>query len=193
MAKGISIAALILAFLVPFVGLILGIVALHQERQSGGNSTVAVLAIVFGALGTFISAIMLVGFIAAFGVFSPAQFTQERCVGEAVRFACASSVASVDPATGTVQIALMNGVGQAVRITGVESSGSCGVAEPVFAVRRDGQIIPTGELRPNDIFVLEVACDPVRGGIFDESFTIRYDQVDGMTGLRGTIEVVAMV
>ena len=48
--KGLSIAAIILAFLVPLVGLILGIVALVQAKKAGRKNGLALAAVIIGAV-----------------------------------------------------------------------------------------------------------------------------------------------
>lgn len=50
--RGLAIAAFVLAFVVPPVGAILGIVALVKLRKNGGKQGLAIAAIVLGALFT---------------------------------------------------------------------------------------------------------------------------------------------
>ena len=48
--KGLSIAAIIFAFLVPIVGLILGIVAMVQSKKAGRKNGLALASVIIGAL-----------------------------------------------------------------------------------------------------------------------------------------------
>lgn len=50
--KGLSIASLILAFIVAPVGLVLGIVAMIKSKKLGRPNGLAIAAIILGALGT---------------------------------------------------------------------------------------------------------------------------------------------
>ena len=203
MVLGISVAALILSFLIPFVGLILGFVALREERAAGESGTLAIVAIVIGALGTIMLVVIVaIASIAAFGVFSPQRFSQERCVGDSTKFACTTNAIAVLP-DGVVQLGLRNGVGESVTITSIETSRDCGVAtltpaagetarEGEFILRRGSEVITDQQIHPNDVFVLEAHCQRPTGGVFDETFTVWYD-VGGISGLRGTVEGVAKI
>ena len=144
--------------------------------------------------------VIAVAALAAFGVFNPQRFAQERCVGDATKFACTTNAISLDPATGDIQIGLTNGVGETVNITGITTSGDCGVASFApgdwetanqFSITRGGADATSEELRPNDNLILLISCNEQNpGGVFDETFTIQYEIVDGVSNLRGTVEAV---
>lgn len=144
--------------------------------------------------------VIAVAALAAFGVFNPQRFAQERCVGDATKFACTTNAISLDPATGAVQIGLTNGAGETVNITEVRTTGDCGVptftpgtagTAGQFSLTRAGSDVTSDELRPNDNFILALSCDTQNpGGVFDETFTIEYEIVGGIGNLRGTVEAV---
>ena len=140
--------------------------------------------------------VIAVAALAAFGVFNPQRFAQERCVGDSTKFACASNSIAIDTDTNVLQLDLRNGAGETVNITGVTASenGDCGVIDQStgWEVRMDGSVVDPPELRPNDRFILAVTCasTPSEGGVFDDTFRIQYDVVGGVTGLHGSIEAV---
>lgn len=66
--RGLTIAAFVLAFLVPIVGAILGIVALVKARKNGGPQGLAIAAIILGVLftiGWIIATVMMLGLVGA--------------------------------------------------------------------------------------------------------------------------------
>jgi hypothetical protein len=67
--KTLGIVALILAFFVQLVGLILGIIALVQSRKAGAKNTPAlwaiIISIVLGIIGIIIAVVLIGGLIAA--------------------------------------------------------------------------------------------------------------------------------
>jgi hypothetical protein len=67
--KTLGIVALILAFFVQLVGLILGIIALVQSRKAGAKNTPAlwaiIISIVLGIIGIIIAVVVIGGLIAA--------------------------------------------------------------------------------------------------------------------------------
>ena len=77
----IVIIAFVLAFILPIVGLILGIIALNKvnktEEKTGKG--LAIASIVIGAILTPLY-FMFIGAIAYFGVMNPSTFIPERCV-----------------------------------------------------------------------------------------------------------------
>lgn len=69
-AKGLSIAAMILAFLLPLIGLILGIIAMVQSKKAGQKNGLALASVIIAAVLTIvgiISSILIIGSMAAFG------------------------------------------------------------------------------------------------------------------------------
>jgi hypothetical protein len=150
----------------------------------------AIIAIVIGALGMILFAFVVFGAaFAAFGVFNPQRFAQERCTGDSTKFACTSSAVLTDVLSDSVALQFINGAGETVLLTGVSVEGSCG---EVLSVTVDGVQLPV-ELAPNEEAVLEVGCreGSVReGSVFEDRFTIGYDVVGGVSGLSGLIEVV---
>lgn len=78
----IVIIAFVLSFILPIVGLVLGIIALKKvnktEERSGKG--LAIAAIVIGAVLTIPAMIMIIGAMSYFMVLSPSTFIPERCV-----------------------------------------------------------------------------------------------------------------
>ena len=130
-----------------------------------------------------------------FGEFDQQRFSQERCVGDATKFACTERIISLDPQTGTVGIELVNGVGETVEIDSVSTNdySSCGIEKPSFSLIRDGTDVTGQPLEANDEFTLRVECEPQPSGkTFDETFTIHFSIIDGISNLQGTIETVVL-
>lgn len=68
--KGLSIAAIILAFLMPVIGLILGIVAMVQSKKAGRKNGLALAAVIIGAVLIVVGIIVwivVLGSLAAVG------------------------------------------------------------------------------------------------------------------------------
>ena len=68
--KGLSIAAIILAFLMPLIGLILGIVAIVQSKKAGRKNGLALAAVIIGAVLIVVGIIvwiLVLGSLAAVG------------------------------------------------------------------------------------------------------------------------------
>ena len=77
----LAIVALILAFIMPLIGLILGIIALVQIKkkgQKGKGLAIAAIIIPVVFIGLF-----FVMFAAYFGILDPARITPERCQSSA--------------------------------------------------------------------------------------------------------------
>ena len=127
-----------------------------------------------------------------FGAFDQQRFTQERCVGDTTKFACVENTVSLE-ADGTVTMMLQNGAGESVSITGLTTSEDCGVEEPSFTIIRDGAEVTGQVLEPDDAFSLIVGCEPYpQDSVFDETFVIHYGIVDGVSGLRASVEAVVL-
>ena len=143
--------------------------------------------------------VIAVAALAAFGVFNPQRFAQERCVGESTKFACASNTIAIEllETGSSLQLDLRNGAGETVIITGVsprDSGGSCGTIGNNWAAIRGGEVLDftNDTLRPNDRFILAVNCSASMNpdGVFDDQFTITYNIEGGVTGVRGTVDAV---
>jgi hypothetical protein len=136
--------------------------------------------------------VIAVAALAAFGVFNPQRFAQERCVGDSTKFACTSDALSFDVATETLVMEISNGAGSTVNITGISSSadGDCG---SVSTWQLDSNGADTAaSYRPNEQVLVSITCanDITEGGVFQDTFDIEYDIVDGVPGLEGSIETV---
>lgn len=91
-SSGLSIASLILAVLIPVVGLILGIVARVQAKRAGSPTAIATVAVVVGAvlsvIWTVVIALIVWGGLTAY-------YAEETSSGEAVEIPVPDSAKSV--------------------------------------------------------------------------------------------------
>lgn len=106
--KGLSIAAIILAFLVPVVGLILGIVAMVQSKKAGHKNGLALAAVIIGAVLTvawvafFMISALLIGSVVAAGgeavmeVVTACQNGAESVTFEGQTISCEDVLASIE-------------------------------------------------------------------------------------------------
>lgn len=135
--------------------------------------------------------VIAVAALAAFGVFSPERFAQERCVGDSTKFACATAQVAVDTTANNVSFELTNGAGNEVSITSVRASGE-GDCHTDSTTDLTYSLSPAGNQSPNDDFIVTVTCPSgvSEGGVFQDTFRLNYDIVDGLTGLNGRVEVV---
>ena len=191
MARTLSILALIFAFIMPLVGLVLGVVALATKPE-GEKDGLAIAALIVSVVWSGVVFIVFVAGIAAFGVFNPQRFAQEQCIGDSTKFACASNAISVNDSTGAMQFLLNNGAGESVNVTGVSTStgGSCALSRWELLDPSSGTSIRGVAIRPNQNVVFEATCGPQKpGGVFQETFTIHYDVIGGVSGLSSSVEV----
>ena len=79
--KTMGIVGLILAFLLPLVGLILSIIAVVQSKKAGVKNTPGVIGIIVGALFTVLALVFIIVVFAAFG--GVAGEVLEACSGGA--------------------------------------------------------------------------------------------------------------
>lgn len=66
--KGITIAGVVFAFLIPLLGLILSIVALVQSRSAGQKNGLAIAGIIISIVWPIVLSIVISAIIAATGV-----------------------------------------------------------------------------------------------------------------------------
>ncbi len=127
MTKTLSILAFILAFILPLVGLILGIVALVKVNKGKAEGKgFAIAAIVIGAVSTVIVPLLIfIGSLAYFGTMNPSTLLPEKCTFP-VGLSCADF--SVTPTS--ISIILRNGAGRDMVVNSLEATsealqGSC--------------------------------------------------------------------
>ena len=127
--KTLAIIALVCAFLIPPLGVILGIVAL--TKHAGGRGP-AIAAIVIGAILTLaLPFLILVGSIAYYGVLNPATMIPERCAFTA-GVQCTDWDYVNDGAQSRFELIITNGIGyqielEEVRLSSSDLSGTCEV------------------------------------------------------------------
>lgn len=127
MTKTLSILAFILAFILPLVGLILGIVALVKvNKGEAEGKRFAIAAIVIGAVFTFILPFLIViGSLAYFGTMNPSTLLPEKC-----SFPLSLSCSDFLVTPTSISIVLRNGVGRDMVVNSLEATsealqGSC--------------------------------------------------------------------
>lgn len=102
--KGLSIAAIILAVLMPLIGLILGIIAMVQSKKAGRKNGLALAAIIVSVVLMVIgviSAIMIIGSMAALG--GNVMEAVEACQSGASSVMVAGQTVSCDEILSSVQ------------------------------------------------------------------------------------------
>ncbi|MCP3686239.1 MAG: DUF4190 domain-containing protein [bacterium] len=85
--KNLAILGLILAFLIPLAGFIVGIIALSRINKQGGEGKgVAIAAVAISCIGMILVLIfvipfvfVIIGSLSYFGVMEPGNFVPERC------------------------------------------------------------------------------------------------------------------
>jgi hypothetical protein len=118
----LAILSLIFAFLVPLVGLILGIIALVQINKSGQKGKGLAIAGIIVSIMWFFVIIVLIGSLAYFGVFSPDSWLPEACsVGAGIE--CRDWSISSD---GTYSLSLVNQLGVDISdVSALTYQGTC--------------------------------------------------------------------
>ena len=138
--------------------------------------------------------VIAVAALAAFGVFNPQRFAQERCVGDSTKFACSSNAISINDSTGTVQFELTNAAGSTVNITSVSttSDGSCTLSSySLLDPSNSSNVLTNQAIAANQNFILEAVCgQQAPKGVFQDTFTVHYGIVGGVQNLKGDIQVV---
>lgn len=82
--KGLSIAAIILAFLMPLIGLILGIVAMVQSKKIGQKNGLALAAVIISVVLLIVGIISLIVFISGMAALGgTAMEAAEACMNGA--------------------------------------------------------------------------------------------------------------
>jgi hypothetical protein len=120
--KTLAILAFIFAFVIPLVGLILGIVAVSKiSKGEGEGKGLAIAAIAIGAVFTLIVPILLVciGSLAYFGVMNPSAVLPEKC-SFPISLTCVDW--SVTP--NSINLILQNGAGRDMMINSIEATSN---------------------------------------------------------------------
>lgn len=127
MAKTLSIIAFILAFILPLVGLILGIVALVKiNRGQAEGKGFAVAAIVLGAIFTLVLPVLVfIGGLAYFGVLNPSTMLPDKCTFPILMVCVDYKVTS-----NSIMLQLQNGAGRDMIVNSLVATseavqGSC--------------------------------------------------------------------
>jgi len=128
-----------------------------------------------------LAAIIAIGVLAYFGVFSPSKFVSDTYTLNAP-FNLRAVAASV--ATG-VQLDVLNGAGETVTITAITVSGCAGAVTPGLPYLQ-----PTGNYT-----VYTVPCVPAltAGNIFRGDVTVTYTKGDSALPQRATGSIVTRV
>ncbi len=126
MSKTLSIIAFILAFILPLVGLILGIVALVKiNRGQAEGKGLAVAAIVLGAIFTLVLPVLVfIGGLAYFGVLSPSTRIPDKCTFP-ILMSCVDYKVTSDSITLQLQNAGRDMIVNSLVATSEAVQGSC--------------------------------------------------------------------
>jgi len=169
--KTFAIIAFILAFFIPLVGIILGIIALRQIKKSGGEGKgFAIAAIIISAV-IIIVPILLVGLgaIAYFGVLSPSEFLPSKCVFPA-GISCIDF--KVESSSDQILVILRNGLG--FDLTGITLTASGCTISPSYPSMLNGE---------QKTFTLS-ECSLTKGDTYSGNLDVTYINAD--TGLIHT-------
>ena len=143
--RTLAIIALVLAILVPLVGLIIGIVVLARSPTEGRG--LAIAAVVIGAILTLLPLFfILLGSIAYFGVVDPSTMMPDRC-----SFQAGIACNDFSYENGRFDVEITNGLGRAIVVQNVRMSGddigSCSMS-------------PNARVANADTYSFSIQCDP---------------------------------
>jgi peptidyl-prolyl cis-trans isomerase B (cyclophilin B) len=173
----LAIIALICAFFFPLIGLILGFVAKNQIKKTGekgkGLATAAIIISIVSIV-LYILLLLVIPFMAYFGVMDPSKMLPERCQFPA-GMDCIDK-ASIDGTTDTITVALRNNQGFPVTIDSATVLSGCD--RPVVYVGSSAvsNAIPYATPIPNnEMFRVKFSnCNLKAGNKFDSDITIGY-------------------
>lgn len=128
-----------------------------------------------------LAAVIVIGVLASFGVFSPSTYVPNRCVVSAP-FGCNAGTAD---STNGVQLELRNGAGEAVNVTSITVSGCSGTVSPALSF-----VMPDQNLT-----VFTIACSPslTPNQKFQGDITISYTKAGSSLTLTSTGQLVDQV
>lgn len=155
-----SLVCGIVGIIIPYIGLILGILAIvfsHRQKriQPNGMATAGfVLGIIAIVIGLFVGMLVIIGSLAYFGVLSPDNFLPDKCTMNPP-FACTEFYARGDALEFTIQ----NGAG--VDLEGITVTASGCSPDAVVGTLINGDSVtamftcepPEGDFRKSDINV----------------------------------------
>lgn len=135
--------------------------------------------------------VIAVAALAAFGVFSPSNFAQEKCLSDSPTGITCNTKAAVDPATNNVQMAVTNGAGANVNITDIKSTGSSCTITSWDVVNSTGGSMKYSEIGGGQVFKLSINCNTISGKLFKDTFTVDYTDLDNNLNQHSSIDVIA--
>lgn len=137
--------------------------------------------------------VIAVAALAAFGVFSPSNFAQEKCLADSPTGITCNTKAAVNPTANTIQMAVTNGAGSNVNITDIKTTGkSCTVSSWDLENSTGGSIKYT-EIGGGQVFKITVNCNSITGNLFKDTFTVDYTDLDNNLDQHSNIDVIAKV
>ena len=175
--KTLAIIALVCSFLIPPLGVVLGIVAL--TKHTGGRGP-AIAAIVIGAILTLaLPFLIFVGSIAYYGVLNPATMMPERCMFTA-GVQCTDWMYVKDGDQSRFELIITNGIGtqielEEVRFSSSDLSGTC-------EVRYDDPVVISNGAQ-HHIIAQGPGCQSTRESI-RATMELEYRYPDGLTESR---------
>jgi len=135
--------------------------------------------------------VIAVAALAAFGVFSPSNFAQEKCLSDSPTGITCNTKAAVDQATNNVQMAVTNGAGANVNITGITATGKSCTVSSWDAINSTGGSIKYAEIGTGQVLKLSINCTSITGKLFKDTFTVDYTDLDNNLNQHSTIDVIA--
>jgi uncharacterized protein (UPF0333 family) len=123
-----------------------------------------------------LAAVIVIGVLAYFGVFSPSTYVPNSCMVSAP-FGCNAGVAS---ATNGVTLEIRNGAGEPLNVTSV-NVGGCGTTSSVGVVAADS------------LTTVNVACTPAVNTKFKGDVTVSYKKQSSNLELTSSGQLVTKV
>ena len=177
--NSLAVPALILSFLIPIAGLIVGIISLSQikktNEEGNGLATAAVVISLVNMFLGFVLILPLIASLAYFGVLDPARMLPERCQFPA-------GIDCIDKASITsdsITVALRNNIAFPLSVDDISITGAtCTGAEQVDT--GSGFFTIAGQEVPNtDVFRIKFNdCDLKTGDKFDGIVNLYYTNTE---------------
>jgi hypothetical protein len=182
----LAIIAFIASFFISIVGLILGIVALHEIKKSGEKGKgFAVAAIIISIIGIVLTLLLflMVPMMAYFGVMDPARLLPERCQFPA-------GMDCIDRAAITsseITVALRNNQGFPIKVKSATST-KCNGAQISVEENKEFVALNSNLVNNNAVFLIKLTgCNNGGAGAkVEKSISITYENTE--SGLQNTVE-----
>jgi len=125
-----------------------------------------------------LAAVIVIGVLASFGVFSPSTYVPNRCVLSAP-FGCNAGTAG----TTGIDLELRNGAGESVNVTSITVSGCAGTVSPTLSFVMPDQ----------NMTVFNIPCTLTSGEKFQGDISISYKKSGSSLTLSSSGQLVDQV